>query len=57
MRSNKDTFLNDIKDSKDMEGFDAEERTEEIAKLLEEYPDLRQMMDKLGNYFKVNKCR
>ncbi|CDS09335.1 hypothetical protein LRAMOSA10695 [Lichtheimia ramosa] len=47
MRSNKDTFLNDIKDSKDMEGFDAEERTEEIAKLLEEYPDLRQMMDKL----------
>lgn len=51
MRSNEDTFLKDVKDvkdAKDMERFDAEERTEEIAKLLEEYPELRQMMDELG---------
>lgn len=50
MRSNEDTFLKDVKDAKDMERFDAEERTEEIAKLLEEYPELRQMMDELGKY-------
>ena len=48
MRSNEDTFLNDVNDTKDMEQFDAEKRTEEIAKLLDEYPELREMMDNLG---------
>ncbi|KAI7877935.1 hypothetical protein K492DRAFT_238885 [Lichtheimia hyalospora FSU 10163] len=47
MRSNEDTFLNDVNDTKDMEQFDAEKRTEEIAKLLDEYSELREMMDNL----------
>jgi hypothetical protein len=31
-------------------GFSVEEYTDEVAKLLEEYPELRQVMDELGKW-------
>jgi hypothetical protein len=31
-------------------GFSVEEYTDEIAKLLQEYPELRQVMDELGKW-------
>jgi hypothetical protein len=33
-------------------GFSVEEYTDEIAKLLEEYPELRQTMDELGEWYR-----
>ncbi|KAI8094863.1 uncharacterized protein B0P05DRAFT_523726 [Gilbertella persicaria] len=53
MQNNPDTYLKepDTKDTKVLEtfnaSFDIKEYTDEIAQLLEEYPNLRDMMDKL----------
>lgn len=52
MRTNPDTFLKEpeASTSEDKQELqkDVEKRTDEIAKLLEEYPELRDMMDRLG---------
>lgn len=45
MIENPDTFLKDPGHLED----DIEKRTDEIAGLLETYPELREMMDRLGN--------
>ncbi|KAI9316510.1 hypothetical protein BX666DRAFT_2028039 [Dichotomocladium elegans] len=51
MRANPETFLKDCVpadlDSSTLDLFDADKRTEDISKLLEEYPELREMMDRL----------
>ncbi|KAI9258932.1 hypothetical protein BDA99DRAFT_514559 [Phascolomyces articulosus] len=44
MRTDADTFLNQVPDTIE---FDVEKKTDEIAQTLSEFPDLREMMDRL----------
>ena len=47
MRTDPDTFLTQVHNTNANE-FDVEKKTDEIAQILDEFPDLREMMDTLG---------
>jgi flagellar biosynthesis/type III secretory pathway chaperone len=53
MQTNENTYLKEPEESKVLSTFNSsfniEEYTDEIAQLLNDYPDLRDIMDKLGN--------